>query len=428
MKKLSQIVTEAKKGLDIQDNTVNHISFKDLKKYVELCQKFLSEDGLNIIGYLMEHPDYVKELSTKDGSGNALADMYNAGVPKDEELKSVYKSIGMLVKKGRLMEVPVFQTKEQFDAILSGKVAPDEIFIDLTTEKGRNDVAKRYTPLVWKVARSFNGKSSFTLEELVAIGMEGLTNAMNLYGKSQKATQAKKMKDKTEDELDELIDKEKEAARKQYTFLSYAGYMIRIFILEAIKNESHLVRVPISQQNRERKETGKNTKSMSVSGDAAVGHDKDGNAKTLFDTITDGEEGGTSTDDEDIAKLWKAIRKKLESKFSEKTIGIFYDFMGLFGHEKLSGKEVMAKYQLKNPSEISNNNFKVISFIKTDKTLNAAFTELYTLYKESWNEADRVSDNCDTKHLNEKMEAFVNERLDEQNNPEPMNEDNDTEF
>lgn len=427
MKKLSERIFEAAKGLNIPDKTVNYVSKPNLEKYLGICDKFLSPEAKEVVNYLIDHNStYVKDFTKPSGStGNALADFYTNGVPKDAALKPLYKAIGTLVKKNNLMQVPVFQSPAEFKSILDKTIAPDEIFIDLTTEKGRNAVAKKYNNLVWKIAQSFKNKSTFTLDELYSIGLEGLTIAMNNYGKSQVETQAKKTKDKSEDELDEMIDKEKEAARKQYTFLSYAGYMIRIAILEAIKNESHLVRIPISQQNKERKETGKNTKSMSVSGDAAVGHDKDGNAKTLFDTVGDSEEGGRDLDHEDIEKLWKAIKKKLEAKFSEKTIGIFYDFMGLFGHEKLSGKEVMAKYHLKNPSEISNNNFKIFQYIKTDKALNKQFTELYTLYKECRAEEDADNDRFEPIYLNEKMNAFVNDRLDEVNNANAKDNDTD---
>ena len=52
----------------------------------------------------------------------------------------------------------------------------------------------------------------------------------------------------------------------------------------------------------------------------------------------------------------------------------------------------MAKYGMKNPSEVSNSNWKVLHFIKTDKTMRKAFAELYSLYKECLNDEDRRSD------------------------------------
>ena len=51
MKKLSQIINEAKKKLDIQDDTINYINTEDLASYMEIAKKFLSEDTKNIINW-----------------------------------------------------------------------------------------------------------------------------------------------------------------------------------------------------------------------------------------------------------------------------------------------------------------------------------------------------------------------------------------
>ena len=40
MKKLSQIINEAKQKLDIQDDTINYISTPELQKYMEIANKF----------------------------------------------------------------------------------------------------------------------------------------------------------------------------------------------------------------------------------------------------------------------------------------------------------------------------------------------------------------------------------------------------
>ena len=147
MKKLSQIINEAKKKLDIQDDTINYISTEDLASYMEIAKKFLSEDTKNIINWLIAHPNYVEDLANKNAD-NALATFYDNGVPTTPMMKELYRWVGNVVKNNRLLEIPVFQTKEQFDAILNRTVSPDEVIIDLTSERGRNDIAKKYEPLV----------------------------------------------------------------------------------------------------------------------------------------------------------------------------------------------------------------------------------------------------------------------------------------
>ena len=369
MKTLSVMINESKQTLEIQDDSINKISTKRLKEYFAIANKFLSDESKNIVNWLIEHPNYVDILARPDAD-NALESFYNRGVPKDAELKDLYSWVGKVVKNNRLLEIPVFQTKEQFEAILKKEVSPDEVIIDLSTEKGRNEVAKKYDALVWKIARSYVGKSNFSLEELHAIGQFGLVEAMNLYGKKSSKSTA----------TDEQV--------KAYTFLSWAGYRIRIAILEAIKDQGHLVRVPRSQQAKEKKEKGYNTKNFSISVDTPIGHDKEGNTKTLLDKIGDYERGGKSIEDSDNERLWQEIDTKLRKKFDERTIEIFYSWFGLFGHEKLSGKEMMAKYGFKNQSNITSICFKVMNYMRKDPEMLDALKELYEFTTERLHDDD----------------------------------------
>ena len=366
MKKLSQIINEAKQKLDIQDDTINYISTPELQKYMEIANKFLSEDSKNVISWLIDHPNYVEDLASKNAN-NALATFYDNGVPTTPMMKELYRWVANVVKSNRLLEIPVFQTKEQFDAILNRTVSPDEVIIDLTSEKGRNDIAKQYDPLVWKIARDFAGKSNFDLSELHAIGCEGLVWAMNKYGKKNtKSTSS-----------DENV--------KAYTFKSCAGYCIRIAILEAIKDQGHLVRIPRSQQAKERKEKGHNTRNTSISVETPVGKDKDGNTKRLIDKIGDYEREGKSLEERDNERLWAEIDNK---KFDDRTLEIFYSWFGLFGYEKLSRKEMMAKYGFRNPSNINANNYKVMNYMKSNPEMMNALRELYEFTTERQHDDD----------------------------------------
>ena len=147
-------ITEGKQkvNFEIQDNTINYISSAELKKYLDVAGKFLSEETKEIVNWLIvNNKTYISDLSN-DEDENALAGFYKAGVPKDEHLKELYKLIGLLVKSGRTLEIPVFQTKEQFESIINKTAAPDEIILDLKTEKGRAIVAQKYNALSHKIA------------------------------------------------------------------------------------------------------------------------------------------------------------------------------------------------------------------------------------------------------------------------------------
>lgn len=369
MRKLSEIIKEAKQKLDIQDDTINIISSEDLYKYLEIANKFLSEDAKHVITWLAEHPNYVNEIASPNAN-NALAAFYDNGVPSTPVMKELYRALGNVIKSNRLLEIPVFQTAEQFEAIINKTVSPDEIIIDLSSEHGRNEVAKKYDALVWKIARRYVGKSTFTLDDLHAIGYIGLVEAMNSYGKKTERTKA---------------DDEQIAG---FTFKSYAGYRIRIAILARIMDESHLVRVPRSQQSRERKEKGRNTRSHSISVETPMGKDKEGNTKTLLDKVGDYERAGKSLEEADNERLWLEIDRKLHKKFDERTLDIFYHHFGLFGYEKLSGKEIMAKYGFRNPSNINANNAKVMRYMREDPEMLEALKELYEFTTERQHDDD----------------------------------------
>lgn len=369
MKKLTEVINEAKQKLEIQDNSINFIDKHDLEKYLEVANKFLSPEGKEVVQWLIDNNDtYIKTLG---GGSNALETFYNNGVPKEEDLKKLYSNVGKIVKANRLLEIPVFQTEEQFNGIINKEVAPDEIILDLTSEKGRNEVAAKYNKLVWKIARSFNGKSNLTLDELYSAGLEGLTRAMNKYGKKTEYT-------KTDEE-----------GVKSYTFLSFAAFAIRNQILHDIKNVSHIVRIPVSAQQREKSETGHNTKNNTISGDKVVkGGDK--GEKTVFDFMgaTGGESGEADINRDDMDKIWKDIFAELEKKFDERTMDIWYSFHELNGHKKMKNKDLGKKYGMM-PSRVTYYLYIVNSYILKNPKLREKFMDLRELVAESRDIKDR---------------------------------------
>ena len=369
MKKLSQLF-EAK--IEIQDGTINFIDKTDLKKYLEIADRFISDDAKTVIKYFIENNDYVKKFGNGD-SKNALANFYNGPAPKDEKLKEVYKCIGKLNKTNRLLEIPMFQTDEQFEGIINKKVSPDEILLDLNSEKGRNEVVKKYDKLCWKIAREYVGKSTFELDDLYAYALEGLTNAMNWYGKKTKKNN---------------VDEEK---IKAFTFYSYASRIIRFTIIGAIREESHTVRIPVSQQNKAREERGANTVSNTISGDKGIGSDSEGNEKSMFDKLSasmDVQDGDEQINKEDFLKTWKEIFDILKKKFSERDLNIFCDVWGVYGHKELKGREIADKYGLKSKSSATYISSKVFNEIEKDKKLKELFIDAYELMHESLSRQD----------------------------------------
>lgn len=358
--------TTNKSKLEVQDDSINFIDKSDLKKYLEVAGKFLSDECKDIVNWLIENNgDYVQKLG---GGPNALETFYNKGVPpknSDSDIKKLYYNVGKVIKNNRLLEIPVFQTEEQFNGIINKEISPDEIILDLSSEKGRNEIAKKYDKLVWKIARSFNGKSNLTLDELYSAGLEGLTRAMNKYGQKTEYT-------KSNDE-----------AVKGYTFLSFAAFSIRHQILHDIKNVSHIVRIPVSAQQREKTETGHNTKSNTISGDKTIRNGENGE-KTVFDFMSNigGDSSDADINHEDRDKIWKEIFAELEKKFDKTTMDIWYSFNELNGHKKMKNKELGKKYNM-IPSRITYYLYIVNSYILKNKKLRELFMDLRELVSEA---------------------------------------------
>lgn len=383
MKQFSRIVegTESTKQINVREEALNYISVEDLEKYLEIANKFISKEAKEVCQWLIaNNGTYIKDFGKK---GNALENFFNnttlADRQKDPELQKLWSNLKALnnPQNNRLLEVPVFQTEGEFKGILSKKVSPDEVFIDLTTHAGRNKVAKDYDQLCKKIAHQWVGKSGLDYDELYGVALEWLTYAMNTYGKKSN----KQLKREADGgEVANIAD------YKKMTFFSYAAQCIRVGILEAIKHESHLVRIPASQQARMRKEQGFVAKDNTVSGDVKMGDDE--NSKTIFDIIGADENPYKEINKVDLDELWDKFWTALSEKFSEKEIEIYKNHFGFGDSKKLTGIEMAKKYGYKSAGTISVIVTKMNKEIMKDKKLSNMLSTLYTAMNECKSEDD----------------------------------------
>ena len=383
-------ISEAKTNtFDLQEDTVNYLSQKQLTDYRDITNKFLMQETRNIIEFLIKNnSSYISELPGADKDENALAGFYKSKMPKQEKYQQLWRDIHAVVSAGRTLEIPVFQTRDQFDAVINHKASLDEIVIDLTSEKSRNEIVEKYKPLIWKMVNSWNKKCTLSIDELYSAALEGMTWAMNYYGKGKGGkVQQRRESTLSQEELDELSKK----MHSSMTFGQYAAYKIRVAILEAIKNESRTVRVAVSAQQREYKKNGSIKTNNTVSGNKTVSTDKDGNGKTMFDFIGSAEDASRELDNQDLQKLWEDIFKKLEQTFDKKIMDVWYSYNGLNGYEKMKNKEIAKKYKVV-PSNISYYLNKVNNFIRTDKKLYSMISDVYELMRECLHDRDEESD------------------------------------
>lgn len=429
MKKFSQLF-EAK-TIEIQEDSVNYLSTNEIKQYLEIADKFISQEAKDVCQWLIDHNrTYIKDLSTGD-TDNALIDFYNKGLPKGDQ-KSLYANITKVNNNGRILEIPVFMTRTQFDSIINKEASPDEVIMDLNSEEGRNAVAKKYEPLVHKIVNSWVGKTALSRDELMSGALEGLTRAMNTYGR--KSDKAIKREEKRRAQAQEEAEKKGEtfdpdqdfsgidiSKYKSYTFLQFAAQMIRCYILEAIKNENHLVRIPISRQKKEKEEKGFIAKSNTISGDKHLGGKDGDEGKTLWDIVGGLENPGKEIDKREIESLWDQILEELKKKFGEKTMDIFCNHFGFGaenGKKKLTGKEMAKKYGFSSPSSITAEITKVINFIRKDKKMYQKFCDISDLMREAKHDEDEYAQDDEPIYLSSKMieeERYSAAQIDDDN-------------
>lgn len=396
MKRLSNFFESAQK-IDIQDETLPYIGKQDLEKYLSVTSKFLTPEAKKVVQYLIDHNDTFTSdfFELGEYSDNPLANFYLAGVPKDPELKQLYKAIGVLKNQGKLLSIPVFQNKEQFNDILKGKISLDSIVLDLTSDAGRNKVAKDFQPLIHKIAKQLVGVGAKTsYDDLISAGNEGLVYAMNDYGKTKSQQQHN---DEAElSDLDADIEKsldsdEKKNKKAQYTFVSYAAYRIRFHMLAEINDNSRTIKISKYLRKKE-EEKGNNTRENTISGDQTVRIGKDGETQTLFNKLGDVATSDRTLDDEDQDYLMQKLYKELEKKFSKTDLDCFYGYFGLNGHtdedgNPIKGKDLAKKYNTV-ASNITYRIHKIITYIMKDPKLKQIITDVNDLFHESLHDKD----------------------------------------
>lgn len=370
MKKFSQLF-ESK--LNIGNNTVNYLSAGELQKYLDKEQDdfydkvivdisktsersysktFDPKDAtITIINYLIKHNDtYVKELGGSGNPDNALAAFYQRSMPTDPEKKAVYRAITVLKDSGRLKEVPVFQTREEFDDIMNDRCSLDYVVYDMKSERGRNQMAKQYKGLIYMMAHKYKNNANVDFDDWVGAAHLGFTDALNEYSKEKGLVQnVKTNKDEQGDfqsadiegdsELKKEVNDEKKKKRKAVKFIVFAKWKIHFWMLGYQEN-SHLVRIPKSAQSRERKLKGSNTWNNTTSVDAQIGNGQgDGKSKTVGDTLGSSMSASDSLTKSDHDKIFNAFYKYLGKHFDKQTVAIFLTHYGLKDLVKIGNKD-----------------------------------------------------------------------------------------
>ena len=185
MKTLHTLIESANEQLTIKKKSLDYLSRDELKKYLEVADKFLSNDAKDIINYLVVNNEtYINDLAP-DTDENALVYFYNNGKATTSDLKELKKALHNLMQNDRILEIPIFQTREEFDMIIKKEVSPDYVILNLDSPNAQNKLVKKYEPLLHKICRQYFGKSRFNYDELMSAAQIGFLNAMRSFGKKK---------------------------------------------------------------------------------------------------------------------------------------------------------------------------------------------------------------------------------------------------
>lgn len=333
---------------------------------------------------------------------NEILNFMNGQVPDSKSMKSGYmntaRKLAVLCKhyaNALMRTLPYFYGEKMLSNLVSGKASIDDVYLDLKSPEGRNEVAGMYDKLVWKLVHQYHNKSKLDDDDLYAAGLEGLNSAINTYGKSDSEALKSVEDSESEDEVAQTakdfgtdaedVTKKAMLKAKKMSFKSYAAYMIQFAILNEMTYQSRTVSIPQSEQNRINAAGGNVDSTYSIkslssepNNDHENGRSGENDLKVTQAVTGDSEYVVNDVEDGTLSKLYDKIEKLLKGKVSEKEFRIFAATYGMFEYEEMKGKDI-AKAENFAQANVTYFVQKVLKVIKSDKELMSLFSQVYEL-------------------------------------------------
>ena len=105
-----------------------------------------------------------------------LSDIYQVGTQELSDLQGLLKS-----NKQYLRILPMYHSETAIKAVQAGVLTADDLLIDMSTPKGRNEVAKKYMPVVYKIVNQMTGKSRLSRSDLLSAALDIFANKMQKW-------------------------------------------------------------------------------------------------------------------------------------------------------------------------------------------------------------------------------------------------------
>lgn len=206
----------------------------------------------------------------------------------------------------------------------------------------RENMAKKYVPLVKKISNQYSGKSGLDYDEIEGFAWEGFVTALNGYDPS----------------------------RSTMNFTSYAAYGIRNSILNGINTSSRTIQMSLYARNKAIAEGKEMPQAVKLS--------------TLLRANTSDERqddtcAALGVDDRALSQLgyddpsspdnpWMVLEDTLRSRFNDEWVNAFCETYGINGRKPVMGKDIAKRLNI-TPAALTRRNTKMINYIKSDADL-----------------------------------------------------------
>lgn len=325
----------------------------EVKQYLSKVNKTIPDEVKDVIYItnkynLLSASDIMNIKNATKSSIKKLSIQYDIPVP---EMESLWKMIKDL--KSNIKLLPQLQTEAERLAIEQGKASMNDLTIDLDTPAGRNAATKMYMPMIYKIVNQYVGKSSLSKQELISAALEGFTDAMNQWNRSN------------------------DPDVKKVVFKTYAGFRVKQQILNDINKHSHTLSGGNSY----------NTKKYGATSFDAMS----------LDNIFKGDDDDSSGSNDHLAALgvedkdihgdenesWKKIYKLIEDKFKQRDVDVFYRFFGINGYKREKSKDIAKSIGVSEGNIRNSIINKILKFLRSDKQASEIIMDLQSVYNES---------------------------------------------
>lgn len=332
----------------------------EASKPVKLTPKIINDFASHIKDAPNTFIVVLKQMAAKNILSKDLVDkIYNATSSKNiaqmanalnEDPKFVGDLHDALRKLGEYYRIlPHFLNQETVDAVGTGKINVEDLLLDTKTTKGKNAIAKKYMPILYKIVNQYVGQSNLSKSDLISVAMEGMTNAIEKWS----------------------LTPDKDG--KVVGFKTLLAYYVKFAITNEINANGHTF-------------SGTNYYAVQKHGASSL------DAISLDNLLPtkDGEYSqdhlaalGVDDQSTDKDKELEELYKILDKNFSARDCNIFYRFFGLNGYKKEKSKDIAKEYGMSEGNIRNSILNKMIKWIKGNKKVMDILYTLQELYTES---------------------------------------------